>query len=270
LKIIKIDFDMSKKYPLLVSWNVNGIRSVMKKGFLDWLNKAKPDIVCLQEIKAKPGQLTDEILHPDGYTGIWNSADRKGYSGVATLVKGKPLMQISNFGEKILDEEGRIILTEHKDFYLFNVYFPNGARDAGRLDYKIKFYKRFYELLDEYAGKKPVMICGDFNTAHHEIDIARPKANETRSGFLPMERKWLDKLEDKGYIDTFRFKYPKKRDIYSWWDVITHARERNVGWRIDYFWADKRLKLKIKDAMVMSDVLGSDHCPIAIKIDARL
>jgi len=261
---------MPKKYKTLVSWNVNGVRSVVKKGFLDWLDKTKPDIVCIQETKAQVDQLSNEILHPKGYIGVWNSADRKGYSGVTTFLRNRPLMEVSHFGDKMLDEEGRVILTEHTDFYLFNVYFPNGGRDQVRLKYKIDFYKKLYALMDQYNEKKPVILCGDLNTAHREIDIARPKPNEDRSGFLPMERKWLDKLEDKGYIDTFRFKYPKKRDIYSWWDVITHARERNVGWRIDYFWADKKLKLKIKDAMVMADVLGSDHCPIAIKIDAKL
>lgn len=262
---------MPKKYSLLVSWNVNGIRAAVKKGFLAWLLKAKPDIICLQETKAQPDQLPDEILHPNGYYGIWNSAPRKGYSGVATFIRdGAPLMQTSSFGKKILDEEGRIILTEHKDFYLFNVYFPNGGRDAERLDYKIKFYKAFYELMDEYAKKKPILLCGDLNTAHREIDIARPKPNEKRSGFMPMERKWLDRLEDKGYFDTYRYKYPSKRDMYSWWDMMTHARERNVGWRIDYFWADKRLKPKIKDAMIFTDVYGSDHCPVGVKMDVKI
>lgn len=261
---------MPKKYPFLVSWNVNGIRAVVKKGFLEWLKEASPDIVCLQEIKASVEQLSENILHPLGYTGIWNSASRKGYSGVATLVKGQPLMQVSNFADKILDDEGRIILTEHKDFYLFNVYFPNGGRDQARLNYKIKFYKRFYELLDEYKAKKSIIICGDFNTAHREIDITRPKPNEKRSGFLPMEREWLDRLEDKGYIDTFRFKYPQKKDAYSWWDTLTHARARNVGWRIDYFWVSKSFAPKIKKAIIMDDIYGSDHCPVAITIDAKI
>jgi exodeoxyribonuclease-3 len=261
---------MPKKYPLLISWNVNGIRAATKKGFLKWLEKASPDILCLQETKASVDQLSENIIHPNGYTGIWNSAPRKGYSGVATLVKSKPLAQISQFGDKILDEEGRIILTEHKDFYLFNVYFPNGGRDQGRLNYKIKFCKRFYELLDEYNGKKPILLCGDLNTAHHEIDIARPKANEKHSGFMPIERVWLDKLGNKGFIDTFRYKYPNKKEMYSWWDTMTHARERNVGWRLDYFWASKSLAPKIKEAMIMTDVFGSDHCPVGIKIDVKL
>lgn len=261
---------MPRKYKTLVSWNVNGIRAATKKGFLSWLEKTKPDIVCIQETKAQVDQLSDEILHPKGYVGVWNTADRKGYSGVATFLRSKPLLEVSHFGDKMLDEEGRVILTEHPDFYLFNVYFPNGGRDQVRLKYKIDFYKKLYALMDQYNKKKPVILCGDLNTAHREIDIARPKANEKNSGFLPMERKWLDKLEEKGYIDTFRLKYPNKRDVYSWWDVITRARERNVGWRIDYFWADKRLKSKIKDAMVISDVLGSDHCPVGIKIEAEI
>jgi len=261
---------MPKKYKTIISWNVNGVRAAVRKGFLEWLDETKPDIVCIQETKAQVDQLAHETLHPKGYMGVWNSADRKGYSGVATFMRKKPLMQISHFGIKMLDEEGRVIMTEHEDFFLFNVYFPNGRRDQERLDFKIDFYKKLYAVMGKYQKQKPVVLCGDLNTAHHEIDIARPKPNEKHSGFLPMERKWLDKLEAKGYIDTFRHKYPEKRDMYSWWDVITRARERNVGWRIDYFWADKRLESKIKDAMIMTDVYGSDHCPVAIKIEAEL
>lgn len=261
---------MPKKYKTLVSWNVNGVRAAVRKGFLDWLQESKPDIVCIQETKAQVDQLAHEVLHPNGYTVVWNSADRKGYSGVATFMKQEPLMSISHFGSKMLDEEGRVILTEHEDFFLFNVYFPNGGRDEIRLKYKIDFYKKLYALMDKYQKQKPVILCGDLNTAHRDIDIARPKPNEKRSGFLPMERKWLDKLEGKGYIDTFRFKYPEKPDMYSWWDVKSRARDRNVGWRIDYFWADERLAPKIKDAMIITDVYGSDHCPVGIKIDAKV
>ena len=259
---------MPKKYKTIISWNVNGVRAAVRKGFLEWLEKEKPEVVCIQETKAQVDQLAHEVLHPNGYMGVWNSADKKGYSGVATFMKNKPLMEVSHFGEKLLDEEGRVILTEHEDFFLFNVYFPNGRRDLDRLEYKIKFYSRLYKMMDEYGKKKPVILCGDLNTAHREIDIARPKPNEKSSGFLPRERKWLDRLERMGYIDTFRNMYPEKRDMYSWWDVISRARERNVGWRIDYFWADKRLESKIKDAMIMTDIYGSDHCPVGIKIDA--
>ncbi|PJA47782.1 exodeoxyribonuclease III [Candidatus Uhrbacteria bacterium CG_4_9_14_3_um_filter_36_7] len=258
-------------YKLIISWNVNGIRAMIKKNFLTWLLETNPEILCLQETKAHPDQLTHEILHPNGYFGIWNAAQKRGYSGVATLSKIKPLMEISHFGEDILDEEGRIILTEYKDFYLFNIYFPNGGRDEIRLAYKLRFYDRFFLLLKEYERKKkPIIFCGDVNTAHHSIDLSRSKENENISGFLPIERAWLDKITDYGYVDVFRHFYPDKKDQYTWWDMKTHARARNVGWRLDYFWVQEKFLSKIKDAFILSDVFGSDHCPVGIKIDAEL
>ena len=259
--------DMPKKFKTLVSWNVNGVRAAVRKGFLDWMKKVKPDILCIQETKAHIEQLDHEVLHPNGYFGVWNQADRKGYSGVATFLKDKPLFELSHFGEKLLDEEGRVILTEHPDFFLFNVYFPNGGRGPERLKYKLKFYARFLKLMEQYRKKKPVIVCGDVNTAHHPIDLARPKENEARSGFMPIERKWLDKLIDHNYVDTFRAQYPNKKDQYSWWDMKTRARDRNVGWRIDYFWATEELIPKIKNAFIWQDVMGSDHCPVGVKID---
>lgn len=264
---VTISFVMEKPLQTIISWNVNGIRAGLKKGFLNWLEKVQPDILCIQETKAHPDQLSKEILHPNGYVGIWNGAERRGYSGVATFTKIKPLLEISHFGEDLLDEEGRVILTEYPEFYLFNVYFPNGRRDQGRLEYKLKFYNRMLKLMDEFFQKgKAVILCGDINTAHKEIDLARPKANETCSGFLPIERKWLDELEKHDYVDTFRYFYPDQREVYSWWDMQTRARERNVGWRLDYVWAHRSLIPKIKEAFVFSEVMGSDHCPVGIRM----
>ncbi|MFH1404805.1 MAG: exodeoxyribonuclease III, partial [Patescibacteria group bacterium] len=197
----------------------------------------------------------------------WNQAQRKGYSGVATFSKQEPIKSITSFGEPLLDEEGRIVLTEHKNFYLFNVYFPNGGQGEHRIKYKLDFYERFLHLINSYRKKKPVIVCGDVNTAHHEIDLARPKANEKNTGFLPVERAWLDKLEANNYVDTFRHFHPKKKDAYSYWDMKSRARERNVGWRIDYFWADKKILPKIKNAFILKDVQGSDHAPIGIHIN---
>lgn len=258
------------KHKKLISWNVNGVRAAVRKGFLDWLEQESPDILCIQETKAHVEQLTQDILHPNGYMGVWNQADRKGYSGVATFMKEKPLMEISHFGEDWLDEEGRVILTEHADFYLFNVYFPNGGRGKDRLDYKLRFYDKFLVYIQQFQKRKPVIICGDVNTAHHEIDLARPKQNEKTSGFMPIERKWLDELEEHGFVDTFRCHHPEKADMYSWWDMKTRSRDRNVGWRIDYFWVHKDIAPRISDAFIMTDVMGSDHAPVGISIDASL
>lgn len=260
---------MARRHKKLVSWNVNGVRAAVRKGFLDWMKDVKPDILCIQETKAQTDQLAEEVLHPNGYTGIWNSAERKGYSGVATFLKEKPLISISHFGEDLLDEEGRVVLTEHAGFYLFNVYFPNGGRGPDRLAYKLKFYDRFLKLMEAYRKKgKPVVVCGDVNTAHHPIDLSRPKENEKISGFMPIERKWLDKLEKYGYADTFRKQYPERAEQYSWWDMKSRARDRNAGWRIDYFWAHEDFLPNVKDAFIWQDVFGSDHAPVGIKIAA--
>lgn len=259
---------MPKKYKTIISWNVNGVRAGVRKGLLDWIEKTSPDIFCIQETKAHIEQLDHEVLHPNGYMGIWNQAEKKGYSGVATFVKEKPLLDVSHFGEALLDEEGRVILTEHKDFFLFNVYFPNGGRGPERLKYKMDFYKRFLKLMKEFEKKKPVIVCGDVNTAHHPIDLARPKDNEKRSGFMPIERAWLDDLEKNDFVDTFRALHPEKVQ-YSWWDMKTRARERNVGWRIDYFWVSQSLLPAVKRSVIMNEVFGSDHCPVGIAVDAQ-
>lgn len=255
---------MMKKTVTMYSWNVNGIRAAEKKGLLDWIAKEKPDIVCLQETKAQPGQLSDALLHPLGYESYWSSAQRKGYSGTAIYTRVSPILSMTTFGEGLLDEEGRIVLLEFKKFFLFNVYFPNGGSGADRLVYKMRFYKRFLELVESFRKRKPVIFCGDVNTAHQPIDLAHPKENEKSSGFLPKERTWIDAVVDKGYIDTFRSLYPAKKDAYSWWDLKTHSRDRNVGWRIDYFFVSKELKKFIVEASIHSDVFGSDHCPVSL------
>lgn len=253
-------------YMKLISWNVNGIRAAVKKGFLEWMKKENPYALCVQETKAHVVQLPQEVIHPNGYLGVWSEAEKKGYSGTATFVKEKPLFTQSNFEERWLDEEGRVVLTEHEDFYLFNVYFPNGGRGEERLVYKLDFYDRFFDYIQMYRKKgKGVIVCGDVNTAHMEIDLARPKENRGVSGFMPVECAWLDKLTAAGYHDTFRL-FEKEGNQYSWWDMKTRARDRNIGWRIDYFWVSDELKDRVKSAGIMSDVLGSDHAPVWIEL----
>ena len=256
---------MMKKIRIL-SWNVNGIRAAYKKGFLDWLKKDQPDILCIQETKARPEQLSDDLLNVEGYHSYFSSAVKKGYSGVAIYSKLEPKSIKNGFGIEKFDSEGRILIAEYADFTLFNIYYPNGKARQERLDYKMEFYDAFLKYADKLKKKgKNIIVCGDVNTAHKEIDIARPKENEKISGFLPMEREWIDKFLSHGYLDTFRM-FNQEPDNYTWWDQITRARERNVGWRIDYFYISESLKKKIKDAFIMSDVMGSDHCPIGIEI----
>lgn len=248
----------------LLSWNVNGIRAVMGKGFLDWLNKESPDILCLQETKAQPDQLDADLREPAGYHVYWAYPERKGYSGVAVFAKDKPLDIRYDFGDSDLDLEGRVIVAEYPGFTLFNVYFPNGKSGQERLDYKMTFYDTFLKYADSLkaAGKK-LVTCGDVNTAHKEIDLARPKENSKVSGFLPEERAWIDKFVAHGYVDTFRH-FNQEPDQYTWWDMKSGARARNVGWRIDYFFVSEDLLPSVKKAFIMPEVMGSDHCPIGI------
>lgn len=254
---------LSKTYRLC-SWNVNGIRAVEKKGFLDWMKDAEMDVVCLQETKAQPDQLSEALLHPIGYESYWSSAVRKGYSGTAIYTKISPILAMTSFSDALLDGEGRIVLLEYEDFFLFNVYFPNGGSGAERLAFKMKFYDRFLHEIESFRKKKPIVICGDVNTAHQPIDLAHPKANEKTSGFLPIERAWMDKLFAHGYIDTFRHLHPDDTERYSWWDMKTFARSRNIGWRIDYFIVSEELKSSIRSADIHADVMGSDHCPVTL------
>ncbi|NQT97693.1 MAG: exodeoxyribonuclease III [Candidatus Marinimicrobia bacterium] len=251
----------------LFSWNVNGIRAVAKKGFLDWLNHEQPDILCLQETKAREEQVPEELLKKHGYHTFWHSAERAGYSGVATYTKTEPLYVQKGLGIERFDAEGRVLITEHENFLLYNIYFPNGQRDQERLDYKLDFYNDLLEILDEQiASGINVVVGGDWNTAHTEIDLANPKANSKTSGFLPEERDWIDKYIEHGYLDTFRLFHPEP-ERYSWWTYRYGARERNVGWRIDYFFVNEGFTDQIIDADIHAEVLGSDHCPIALELE---
>ncbi len=251
----------------LVSWNVNGIRAVAKKGFLEWMSTANADVVCLQETKAAPEQLAESLTHVDGYQSYFSSSIvKKGYSGVVTYTRFTPRGTANGMGEAIYDNEGRIITTEFSDFTLLNVYFPNGKASTERLKYKLDFYEYFHRHVQELVSKgQGVIICGDVNTAHQEIDLARPKENVKISGFLPEERAWMDRFFASGFVDTFRI-FNQERGNYTWWDMLTRARDRNVGWRIDYFFVSSSLVDRVKHAAIHQEVMGSDHCPISLEI----
>lgn len=261
---------MAKKKIKIVSWNVNGIRAVMKKGFVESLQGMDADICAVQETKIQEQQLTDAIVNIDGYHSIWGCATvKKGYSGVALYTKEKPRSTREGFGISEYDEEGRVIEADYGDFILFNVYFPNGQMNPERLDYKLRFYEDFFEYVDNYKKEgRSIIVTGDYNTAHNEIDLKNPKENEKYSGFLRIERDALDKIVENGYVDTFRYFYP---DIekYSWWSYRFKARERNIGWRIDYFFVSKDLidNGYVKEAFIDNDIYGSDHCPIGILLE---
>ncbi len=248
----------------LISWNVNGIRAVYKKGFVDFVKKENPDILCLQETKATKEQIPEEIRGLPYEQFYVSSSKKKGYSGVGLLTKVKPESVKEGLGIEEYDVEGRVIEADFKDFVLFNVYFPNGKQSKERLDFKLRFYEDFLIKANQFkeAGRG-VIICGDVNTAHREIDLARPKENEKVSGFLPVEREWIDKLIASGFVDTFRM-FNKEGGNYTWWDYKSRARERNVGWRIDYFFVSENIKDRVKNAFILSDIYGSDHCPIGI------
>ena len=250
----------------ILSWNVNGIRAVQKKGFLEWLAREKPDILGVQETKAKPEQLDMFLMHPEGYHTYWNSAARPGYSGVALFTKEKPLRVTNGFGVDKFDEEGRVITAEYPEFAFVNIYFPTGKASEERLQYKMAFYDETLRFVRKLKKKqKNIIVCGDYNTAHQEIDLARPKENEHSSGFLPVERAWIDKWVADGQVDIFR-EFHKEPGQYSWWDMKTGARERNVGWRIDYHFVTEDLVPHIKRAWHLTDVVGSDHCPVAVEL----
>ena len=236
----------------ILSWNVNGLRAIYKKGFLDWVESENADIICLQETKAHPDQLPKDINPIKNYYSAFSSAEKKGYSGVAVYSKEQPKSVENGLGKPEFDSEGRTLIVEYESFVLFNIYYPNGKASTERLDYKLRFYDYFLEKVVDLknAGKK-IIICGDFNTAHKEIDLARPKPNEGTSGFLPIERKWMDIFIESGFIDTFRH-FDKNPDNYTWWDMITRARDRNVGWRIDYFFIDENSINNLEKAYIQS------------------
>lgn len=256
-----------KKTITLLSWNVNGIRAAEKKGFLDWLAGCGADVVSLQETKVQDISVLSEALrNPTGYLPFWHSAqEKKGYSGTVVYSQTEPLTFTTDFGKNHLSTEGRIIQLEFPEFYFLNIYFPNGGGQDHRLAYKLKFFDEFLAHIKKLDKKKPVVFCGDVNVAHAEIDLARPKENAYHIGFLPEERAKLDLFEKNGFIDTFRTLYPEKVE-YSWWDQKSFARDRNIGWRIDYFWVSERLKKNISQAWIETEVYGSDHCPVGLTL----
>ena len=251
----------------ILSWNVNGIRAAEKKGFFEWLRQSSADIVCVQETKAHPDQLSEKFLHPETYHAFWSAAKRKGYSGVAVFTKTEPVRVSEGLGEPRFDDEGRVLELEFNDFILFNIYFPNGGAGNTRVPYKMEFYECFLKKAEGLRKKgKRLVICGDVNTAHAEIDLSRSKENEKNTGFLPEERAWVSKFLSKGYVDTFRHFHPGEGGHYSWWDYKTKARERDVGWRIDYFFVTPDMMPRCNNAFILKDVLGSDHCPVGIDL----
>ena len=250
-----------------ISWNVNGLRAVQRKGFLEWFESESPDILCIQETKLTEDQIPPELIQVGGYQNHFSSADRKGYSGVALYTKQAPESVSRGFGIERFDNEGRILIADYGAYVLFDIYFPNGRRTAERLQYKMDFYDAFLEFAESTRSQgKNIVICGDVNTAHKEIDLARPKANEKVSGFLAEERAWMDQLIDRGYVDTLR-EFNNQPEQYSYWDQMSKARERNVGWRIDYFFVDQGFVDKLSNAFILPEVMGSDHCPVGIEFE---
>ena len=247
----------------LISWNVNGIRACLNKGFLDFFNSENADIFCLQETKCQEGQVELEI---DGYTSYWNSAEKKGYSGTAVFTKNKPLKVTYGIGKQEHDKEGRIITLEFEKFYLVTNYTPNAKREPERLDYRMIWEDEIRKYLLKLNKTKPVIMCGDLNVAHEEIDLKNPKTNRGNAGFTDEERGKMTELLNAGFVDSYRYLYPEKIE-YSWWSYMGHAREKNIGWRIDYFITSKDIEKNIKEAKIYTQILGSDHCPIGLEIE---
>ena len=247
----------------LISWNVNGIRACVNKGFEEFFKQINADIFCIQETKCQPGQID---LKFEGYTSYWNSAEKKGYSGTAIFTKQKPMQVQYGIGIEEHDKEGRVITLEYEDFYMVNIYTPNSKRELERLDYRQIWEDEIRKYLLNLNIKKPVIMCGDLNVAHQEIDLKNPKTNRGNAGFTDEEREKMTTLLGAGFIDTYRYLYPKKEGAYSWWSYMGRARKKNVGWRIDYFIVSESLKDKIKEATIYPEVMGSDHCPVGLEI----
>lgn len=248
----------------LVSWNVNGLRACVKKGFLDYFNNIDADIFSVQETKLQEGQIELDL---PGYYQFWNYAEKKGYSGTAVFSKEKPISVSYGFEPEEREPEGRIITLEYEKFYLVNAYVPNSQRDLARLPFRLAWEDRMRNYLLSLDAIKPVIYCGDLNVAHQEIDLKNAKSNRGNSGFTDEERAKMTKLLSSGFVDSFRYLYPEKADVYTWWSYMNKVRERNIGWRIDYFIVSKRITDKIIDSEIHSEVLGSDHCPVALKIE---
>ena len=250
----------------LYSWNVNGIRAAEKKGLVDWIQSEQPDVLGIQELKATEDQLPDTLKQLDGYHAFFNPAERKGYSGTAVYYKEEPLNIHTGLSDDRFNHEGRTIVMEYPDFTLYNIYFPNGGQGDDRLQFKMDFYDCFQKDVNALVAEgKRVIVCGDVNTAHTEIDLKNPKSNAKRSGFLPIEREWVTQFLNDGYIDTYRYFYPDQIE-YSWWSYRFNARANNAGWRIDYFFASDNAKDLLEDAAIHTDVMGSDHCPISLTL----
>ena len=255
----------------IISWNVNGIRSVAKHGFLDWFAREAPDVLCINETKAEPGQLSPTLINPkikgNFYRSYWASAKKKGYSGVAIYSIVEPL-EVRFLGKDEFDDEGRVLIAEYKDFSLIATYFPNSQEEGKRLDYKLAFCSAILRLCNSLAKKgRHFLLCGDYNIAHKPIDLARPRENENNPGFLPQERAWMDKFTKAGYVDTFRHFHPDAEGHYTWWSYRANVRARNIGWRIDYHCVNPGFLSKVKYSIIRSEVMGSDHCPVEIKLE---
>jgi exodeoxyribonuclease-3 len=251
----------------IITWNVNGLRAVLNKGALDWIHTQKADVVCLQEIKARPDQLSEDHLGQfNGFRTYWNPAERPGYSGVVSLTQNEPVEVQNGIGSPEFDTEGRVVRSRHTGFLLYNIYFPNGGRGLDRLAFKLKFYEHLLEICDQlHADGERIILCGDFNTSHKEIDLRNPKENVTTSGFMPEEREWIDRYLEHGFVDAYRAIYPE-RVQYTWWTYRFGARRRNIGWRLDYFLVSAELMDHVKDVVIHEEVEGSDHCPVSLEI----
>ena len=250
----------------LISWNVNGIRACITKGFKDFFKTANADIFCIQETKCQKGQVELEF---EGYKSYWNSEEKKGYSGTEIFTKKEPLNVTYGIGIEEHDKEGRVITLEYEKFYMVNIYTPNSKRELERLEYRQIWEDEIRKYLLKLNETKPVIMCGDLNVAHEEIDLKNPKTNHRSAGFTDEERNKMTELLQAGFIDSFRYLYPTQENIYSWWSYMRKAREKNVGWRIDYFIVSKDIENKIKEARIDTDILGSDHCPVELEIDIK-
>jgi exodeoxyribonuclease-3 len=253
----------------LYSWNVNGLRAAARKGFPEWLATTRPDVLALQEVRALPDQLTGEVRAPQGYETYFNPAEKKGYSGVALYTREQPdSVTLGGLDEQRFDSEGRLIIAEYGELVLYTGYFPNGGHDLSRVDYKLEFSEAVLQHAEGQRQEgKSIIICGDINTAHEEIDLANPKSNKKNTGFLPEERAWVSRLIDHGYVDIFRKRHPGEGGHYTWWSQRMQARERNVGWRIDYFFISPELEDRVVEIKHLPDVVGSDHCPIKLVLE---
>ncbi len=253
---------------IVTTWNVNGLRAVLGKKALDWVNDLQPDVLCMQEIKVKPEQLGAADLDSfNGYHKTWHPAERPGYSGVSTWLKDPDVATVPGLGRQEYDMEGRVLASRLGDIHLYNIYFPNGQRGHERLTYKLNFYADLLETLDQlHAAGEQVIVCGDFNTAHNEIDLRNPKQNQNTSGFMPEERVWVDRYLEHNLVDVYRHLYPEKVQ-YTWWTYISNARARNVGWRLDYFLVSQSLVERVRDVVIHDEIMGSDHCPVSLILE---